>query len=421
MFDLDRWTEIWSAIKKNKLRSFLTAFGVFWGIFMLMILAGAGNGLENGIRHGARSFATNSCFVWTAPTSKPYKGFKRGRRWNFNNADTEYLRKNIIEHEYMAPRLFANRPGDNTIRGKRTGSFSIMGDYPDYNRIDPHKMPKGRFINEVDIREKRKVCVIGTRVEEEMFDEGENPIGQYLRVAGIYYQVVGVHEPENPNINFGGRKEETIYLPFSTMQQAYNYGDDVHFYAITVKEEHNVAVMEKKIIAALKERHSIAPEDYQAVSHVNLEKQMGQMNMLFSIIHIVVWVVGIGTLLAGVIGVSNIMLVTVKERTQEIGIQRALGATPGKIIGQIVSESVILTTVAGYLGLSIGVFLLDFISYWLEVMREAGSEIFIRTPEVNLNVAIAALTVLIISGLFAGWLPAKRAVRIKPIDALRDE
>ncbi|TKG94585.1 ABC transporter permease [Puteibacter caeruleilacunae] len=425
MFDLDRWTEIFSALKKNKLRSFLTAFGVFWGIFMLMILAGAGNGLQNGVQHGMKSFATNSCFVWTDPTSKPYKGFKRGRRWEFDNTDNEYLRQKVDKIEYMAPRLFGwnLRTGDNTIRGKHTGSFTIMGDYPVYNNIDPHDLLKGRFINEIDIKEKRKVCVIGTRVEELMFEKDENPIGQYLKVMGIYYQVVGVHDPENPNVNFGGRKEETIYLPFTTMQQAYNYGNEVHFYAITAKKGNNVAEMEKEIITLLKKRHSIHPDDSQAVAHVNVEKQVKQMDMLFMGINILVWIVGVGTLLAGVIGVSNIMLVIVKERTQEIGIQRALGATPGRIIGQIMLESVFLTTLAGYIGLSLGVFLLAGVNSLLDSIRASGNgdNLFIRDVEVDLTLALISLTVLIIAGLFAGLIPARRAIQIKPIDALRDE
>lgn len=419
MFDLDLWSEIISALKKNRLRSFMTAFGVFWGIFMLIIMSGAGKALENGVLDGVRAFATNSAFFWTERTSVPYAGFQRGRQWEYKNTDIQYLRDNVKEIEYLSPRLFGfQQNGDNTIRGERTGAFNIYGDYPDYFKIDRWSVVKGRLINEIDILQERKVCVIGERVVEVMFDKDEEPVGQYLKITGVYYQVVGVIHPET-RINIGGgKKEETIIIPFSTMQTAYNYGDVVHFFSVTSQKGYKVSDLEEKLKRILKERHKIAPEDLQAIGSFNIEKEFIKFSALFLGIQVLTWIVGIGTLLAGVIGVSNIMLVIIKERTQEIGIQRAIGATPGTVIKHIVAESVFLTVMAGYIGLSLGVGVLELLN---RILQSAGDEMFFRNPEVNLTMALSALGVLVVAGIIAGMIPAKRAVSIKPIDALRDE
>jgi len=418
MFDLDLWTEIMSALKKNRLRSFMTAFGVFWGIFMLIIMSGAGKALENGIMDGVRAFASNSAFFWTERTSVPYKGFQRGRQWNYENNDIQYIRNNVKEVEYLSPRLFGfQQKGDNTIRGERTGAFQMFGDYPDYFKIDQWTPIKGRLINEIDIRQERKVCVIGERVVEVMFAKDENPIGEYLKISGVYFQVVGVIHPET-RINIGGgKKEETIIIPFSTMQTAYNYGDVVHFFSVTSQKGYKVSDLEEKLKRILKERHKVAPEDLQAIGSFNIEKEFVKFSSLFLGIQILIWIVGIGTLLAGVIGVSNIMLVIIKERTKEIGIQRAIGATPATVIKHIVAESVFLTVMAGYIGLSLGVGVLEILN---RILQSAGDTMFFRNPEVNLTMALSALGVLVIAGVIAGLIPAKRAVSIKPIDAIRD-
>lgn len=422
MFEIDRWKEIISALKKNRMRSFLTAFGVFWGIFMLIIMAGAGKGLENGITQGVGQIATNSFFMWTNRTSEPYKGLRRGRFWNFENEDVEFIRNHVKEADIVSPRLFAGGGGgNNTVRDDRAASFYIKGDYPEWNNIDPADVIKGRWLNNVDILQRRKVCVVGEKVIESLFDKNEEPIGEYIRVNGVYYQIVGVIKPVS-NINMNGRSEESIFMPFSTMQVAYNYGNQVHVMGITAKPGYSAAEVEDKVIALLKERHKIAPTDVQAVAHINLEKQFKQFSSLFTGIQILTWIVGIGTLLAGVIGVSNIMLVIIKERTQEIGVMRAIGATPRKVIGQIILESVFLTTLAGYIGLFLGILLLEGFNYVLEMAAASGSsEVFIKNPEINLNVAIACLLVLIVSGAIAGYIPARKAVSIKPIDALRAE
>ncbi|HNZ67719.1 MAG: ABC transporter permease [Prolixibacteraceae bacterium] len=422
MFDLDRWKEIGHALSMNKVRSLLTAFGVFWGIFMLIVMAGAGNGLTNGLMEGVARFATNSALVWTNRTSEPYKGYTRGRFWNMDSEDIKIIRTRVPELEILTPKNFGSddNNGPNTIRGIRNGSFNIKGDYPDYVKIDPVTIVYGRWINEIDIREKRKVCVIGNKVYDTMFDPGENPLGEYLKISGVYYQVVGVIKPET-RININGRTEESVSIPFTTMQQTYNMGNQVHVLAFTSKPGVPVSVAEEKIKSIIRQRHAISPTDVQAISSVNIEKQFLQIRGLFFGINILTWIVGIGTLMAGVIGVSNIMLVIVKERTREIGVQRALGARPATIITQVMLESVALTTVAGYIGLSLGVGLLELINRILESQSRNEEEIFFRHPEITISVALAALAVLIVAGLFAGSIPAKRAIQIKPIEALREE
>jgi len=422
MFDIDLWNEILSALKKNRMRSFMTAFGVFWGIFMLIIMSGAGKALENGVVDGVRAFATNSAFFWTERTSIPYAGFQRGRRWEYDNADIQYIRDNVKEVEYLSPRLFGWRMnGDNTTRGERTGSFQMFGDHPDYFQIDKWTPIKGRLINKIDILQERKVCNIGERVVEVMFDKDEDPIGQYLKISGVYFQVVGViHAETRINIG-GGKKEETIIIPFSTMQTTYNYGDMVHFFSVTSQKGYKVSELEEKLKKILKERHKVAPEDLQAVGSFNIEKEFVKFSSLFLGIQILTWIVGLGTLMAGVIGVSNIMLVIIKERTQEIGIQRAIGATPAVIIKHIVAESVFLTVMAGYIGLSLGVGILELLNQVLISSAKTGDEMFFRNPEVNLTMALSALAVLVVAGIIAGLIPASRAIKIKPIDALRDE
>jgi len=423
MFDLDLWNEILSALKKNRMRSFMTAFGVFWGIFMLIIMSGAGKALENGVMDGIKAFASNSAFFWTERTGKPYKGFQRGRSWQYTNTDIEYIKTNVRDIEYLSPRLFGPSAGsgDNTIRGKKTGSFNIYGENPEFFKIDPWIPVKGRLINEIDILHARKVVNIGERVVEVMFDEGEDPIGEYLKINGVYYQVVGVIKGETRvNIN-GGRKPETIFMPFTTMQKTYNYGEDVHFFSVTSQPGVPVSQVEARLKELLKKRHTIAPDDVQAVGSFNIELEWKKYAGLFMGIQVLTWIVGIGTLMAGVIGVSNIMLVIIKERTQEIGIQRAIGATPGKVILHIVAESVFLTVLAGYLGLALGVGLLELLNMVLEANAGSSDDIFFRHPEISFQMAVGALMVLVVSGIFAGLIPARRAVRIKPIDALRDE
>jgi len=420
MFDLDRWQEIYHVLSKNKLRTFLTAFGVFWGIFMLVIMLGSGNGLRHGITQNFGDMATNSVFIWSQQTTVPYRGFPRGRQYDFDNDDAVALKHSIPEIKYLAPRVRGGRfnQDNNVIRGLNSGVFNVMGDYPAYNKINPVNITEGRFVNDLDISEKRKVAVIGARVVDILFKKEEKPIDQYIQVQGVYFKVVGTFKSKRTGEQ-ADYENQNIYLPFTTLQQTYNFGNAVGFFSITSRDDIPVAVVEQKAIRLLKQRHQIAQSDESAVGHFNLEEEYHKMMGLFFGISMLVWIVGTGTLLAGVIGVSNIMLVVVKERTKEIGIQRALGASPTNIIGQIITESVVLTTFAGYFGLVIGVGLLELINYLLG-SSGASTRMFIH-PGIDFRVAMIALTILVVSGALAGMIPASRAVSIKPIDALRYE
>ncbi|MFA5417669.1 MAG: ABC transporter permease [Bacteroidales bacterium] len=421
LLDRDKWHEILFALKQNKLRTFFTAFGVFWGIFMLIIMLGSGRGLHNGVSQGMGDMATNAMFMWTQTTTKPYKGFPRGRRYNFNNDDTKALRDNLPDLQYIAPRLQVfggNGSNNNVVRGDRTASYSIQGDYPDYFLIDPVNLLEGRLINELDIEDKRKVVVIGTRVKDDMFEKNEDPIGEMIRIQGVYFKVVGVHSSKK-NDNQAERENAQIFMPFSTMQQTFNYGNMVGWYSMTAVDGVPASKLLDDVKALLKSRHSIDPTDDRAIGAFNIEVEYTKMKNLFTGIDALIWFVGVFTLLAGVIGISNIMLVVVKERTKEIGIQRALGATPLEVKSQIVIETVFLTTIAGYIGLTLGVGFLELINFALVSSGSTG-EMFSH-PEVDFNKAIAALILLVVSGALAGLIPAQRAVSIKPIDALRDE
>lgn len=418
MFDIELYKEIWQAISKNKLRSTLTAFGVFWGLFMLVALSGAGNGLENGINAQFEGFATNAAFMWTEPTSVPHKGFKKGRNWNFDNSDMESLLLNVPEIEHLVPRLqaFEQSAPNNAVYRDKYGTFQVQGDYPNLAKVEPFKMARGRFLNEIDVQQSRKVCVIGSRVEEVLFEKNENPVGQYIRVSGVYFKVIGVTSPEG-NIQIGYDKKEAIHIPFSTVQSTFNYGDVVHYFSFTAKSEYSVSDVEDRIISILKNRNDIAPNDLSAVGHINIERQFKIMSNLFLGIKILTYLVGMGTLLAGVIGISNIMLVIVKERTKEIGIKRAIGATPQNIIRQILMESTLLTLSAGYVGLLLGILLNEGLG---AALSGDASEIFLN-PGISLQSGLSSLLILVIAGTLAGLLPANRAVRVKPIDAIREE
>lgn len=419
MFDLDKWQEIWLTITRNKLRSTMTAFGVFWGILMLTILLGAGTGLENGMMSNIEGFATNSCFIYADQTSVNYKGFKKGRSWNIHNSDIEVIRENVPEIKYLAPMLFGGGSENNTVRGEKAGTFSTRGCYPDYAKIEEQKYIYGRYINDVDIEENRKVCYIGKSVYEALFDPGENPLGKVIKSNGIYYRVIGVGTGLT-NVQIGGRSDEMVVLPFTTMQRAYNQGDGVDFMAATAKDEIDASFIESEIKSILKSRNNISPDDKTAVGGFNIAEQFKMFSYMFLGIRILIWIVGTGTLLAGAIGVSNIMLVSVRERTKEIGIRRALGARPKDIIGQIINESLVLTSIAGFAGLSLGVGFLAFFDNIINNMP-AESGVFIKNIVIRFDLALSASFILVSLGLLAGLLPANRAMKIKPIEALSEE
>lgn len=419
MFDIDRWQEIWITITRNKTRSLLTCFGVFWGILMLVILLGSGKGMQNGIFKNVNGFATNSCFFYTERTGEPYKGYKKGRYWSMRNRDLEAIKQRVPGIKYISPMHWGEQGSNNVVRGQKAGSFNVRGVYPDYFNIETQHVYYGRLLNEIDLQEKRKVCLIGTRVHEVLFKPGEDPTGQYIRVNGIYYQVVGVIKAK-PRASIGGRTESSVMLPFSTLQQVTNNGDRFWFLCITGEDGYSCEKITDDVKTLLKAQNEISPTDPQAVGSFSIAKQAETFNKLFLGIDMLVWLVGMGTLLAGIIGVSNIMMVTVKERTKEIGVRRALGAKPFNIISQVMSESLVLTALAGLLGLTVGVFLLDVVNRVLESAPQKDGTFF-SNPEINIQTAVAATAILLVSGLMAGLIPAWRAMQIKAIDAIREE
>ncbi|MDR0413787.1 MAG: ABC transporter permease [Prevotellaceae bacterium] len=418
MFDVDLWSEIWITIMRNKTRSLLTGFGVFWGIFMLVVMLGAGTALEKGVLKSVDGFATNTAFFATDRTGKPFKGFRKGRHWDMHNSDVEVIRKTVKDVRYISPMLFGGRADGNVAYNDRSGGYYVRGVHPDYALIERQRIFFGRFINHVDMLHKRKVCVIGTRVQEELFRKGESPIGQQIRVNGIYFWVVGVIEGVS-GVEIGGRSSESVSIPFSTFQQAYNQGDRVHFMSITAKDDVSIDRVEQDVKAILRAQNKIAPDDEQAINSFNAARIFSMFNALFLGIRALVWFVGMGTLLAGIVGVSNIMVVTVRERTREIGVRRALGAKPSKIVVQIITESLLLTSIAGMLGMCVGVGLLGAVNTVLAA--NPNPDMFFVSLHIKFGSAVAAAVVLLLSGMAAGIIPTWRALKIKAIDAIREE
>ena len=418
MFDRDHWQEIYSALSSNKLRTFLTAFGVFWGVFMLVVMLGSGSGLQNGISQDFAGTATNSFFVWPRGTSKPYQGLPAGRRLRLNDEDTLAIREQVPQAAVIAPRnqLRGYGTGNNVSRGSQAGAFTVMGDLPVIREIELVRLTRGRFLNELDVAERRKVAVIGSRVVEVLFAEGEDPVGEYFRINGVYFKIVGTFRPHGSGED-GDGQARTIHLPFTTFQQAFNYGNSVGWYAITSIDGVPASVVEDKVLTLLRKRKRAHPDDERALGHFNLEEEFNQIEGLFFSIRALIWIVGGGTLAAGVIGVSNIMLVIVRERTNEIGIRRAVGATPLSVMRQVMLESLILTGIAGYVGMLAGMGLIDLANL---VMVMSGSDTgMFRNPHVDLAVVGQALLILAGSGVLAGMIPASRAVKIRPVEALR--
>lgn len=422
MFDIDKWKEIWKTITSNKTRSVLTAFGVFWGILMFILLVGFGNGFSKAVLGLFDGIASNSAFFYANRTSEPYKGFQKGRRWKMNDHDLNMILQKSRMVEYISPMLFSGggRAGLElrTVRGNKTGSYAGIGVLPDYYQINKVNLVCGRLINEIDIIQSRKVCAIGKEVYETLFEIGEDPLGQYIRFNGIYYQVIGVIVPVSENISIGSYPPQTVYIPYTTARHTSGNEDYFDLLAVTVKPGYEVTMLEAEIKEILKENHQISPADETAAMSINVEKEFAMFNNLFSSVSILVWIVGMGALLSGIIGISNIMLVTVRERMREIGVRRALGAKPVTIIVQIMSESFVLTAIAGLGGFLFGTLILLGLDY---VMTSGPKEGFVFSPLISFNVALYAMGILVLSGMLAGIMPALRALQIKAIDALRDE
>lgn len=414
--DIDTYREIVDTITRNKARSFLTGFGVFWGVFMLVALMGGGKGLKEMLEKNFEGFAQNTVVIGAEQTTKPYKGFRKGRWWSMDYKDIDRLKQRVPELESVVPMIFSRWRGNNTAYyGDQKTQPRIQGTVPEMVKVITPKMYYGRYLNDVDMREQRKVCVIGKKVYKELFKEGGDPCGKKIRVDSTYFEVIGVDYAEG-GISFNGRAEEKITLPITLMQSLFNRGNEVDLIAATGREGVVMSKITDRIRETVARAHYVDPTDEQGAIVFNTELMFQMVDNLFKGVNFLIWLVGLGTLLAGAIGVSNIMMVTVRERTTEIGIRRAIGATPRMILSQIISESILLTLVAGMSGILFGVMI-------LQMLELANTEDGIVNAHFQVGFWTAIFCAFVVSslGVLAGLAPAARAMSIKPVDAMRDE
>lgn len=417
LFDGNTWQEIFQSIRKNKLRTFLTMIGVFVGIYIYIGLSGASKGLDNGFERQFETIAKNSLFAWGQRTSMPYAGFKTGRQIQLKLKDVEVLYNRVPEIETIAPRnvkgIFGSSPGIIT-RGLKSGNYAVYGDFPAFANIATKKIyDGGRFINDEDIEQARKVCVIGERTQKELFEEDENPIGGYIRIDNIYFQVVGVHK-FTPGGGF--ESDSDIYIPFATFQKLYNTGDNVSWLTIAAYDDADVIKVEEDIKSTLRGIHKVNPKDERAFGSFNLGEIFNKIMGFSSGMTFLSLIVGVACILAGIIGIGNILLISVKERTKELGVRRALGATPSEVRNQIIIEALVLTLLAGIIGIIFGAITLKIIDALTK-----GGDFPYANPTVPIPYVIGSLLLMIILGVLIGLIPAQRAVSIRPIDALREE
>ena len=415
-FDLDSWSEIVDALSKNRLRSFLTAFGIFWGVFMLVLLMGGGRGLESMLGNIFAGFASNSGFIATAQTSMPYKGFREGRQWDLELRDIDRVRNSVPEIDILTPTN--TRWGIKAVRDNKNISVSISGIYPDYLRVSNPRLKAGRAINDTDIAQERKVCIIGSRIAEELFPGEDEICGKRIQIDGIYYTVIGLSGRTGNGISINGNALTTVEVPFTTLQRTYGLGNKVVMLTYTARNGYQISAVQDKVESVLKRAHSIHPDDPQAVIKVNAEAMFTLVDNLFNGISILVWMIGLGTLLSGAIGVSNIMMVTVKERTTEIGIRRAIGATPTDILRQILSESMMLTLLAGMSGITLSVLILQVVETAVNASSDTGGT---SSFQISFWLAVGAALLIALLGIVAGLAPALRAMHIRPVEAMRSD
>lgn len=409
LFDLDAYREIADSLLRNRRRSLLTGFGIFWGLFMLLFMLGGGDGLKAMLEKNFEGFATNTTIVVPDLTSKPYKGFKEGRNWKLTINDIDRLRMMVPELKEVTPVI--SRWGQTAVFQENNVDCNVKGIASGYQKIESPKIRYGRYINEVDVAQERKVCVIGKRIYTSLFPEGGDPCGSFIRVGSIYFKVIGV-DFNSSNLSINGRADETVAIPIPVAQTLYQMGDRVSFIAMTGKNGVQMTTIESRIRSILAREHQFDSSDEQALFVLNTEQMFAIMDNLFKGVNFLIWLVGLGTLLAGAVGVSNIMMVTVKERTTEIGIRRAIGATPREILSQIISESILLTMVAGLFSIVFTVMLLN----GLETVT--GGE----TPfQISFATAVTASLLLAVLGALAGLAPSLRAMSIKPVEAMHDE
>lgn len=417
IFERDTWQEIYGAIRKNKIRTIITVIGVTWGVFLFVFLLGMAKGLDNSFRSQFNDFATNTMFLWGQQTSIPNEGFKRGRRMQLTLDDVAALESQVSDIEYIAPRNVTGQwgtPPGQFVRGSKSGAFKVFGDYPTIDKVSKKKIfVGGRFINEEDIKYERKVCVIGEDIYKQFYDKDEEPVGDYVRINGIYFKVIGVYKPTQS----GFEGDDSIFLPFTTFQTIFNQGKNISWMVITAKENKDIVNTEATIKTALKRLHNVHPDDTQAFGSFNLGEEVAKVNGFLSGMRLITYIVGIATLIAGVIAIGNVLLITVKERTREIGVRRALGATPAEVRGQIMLESILLTFVAGLLGFVFGTLLL----WAINTAIGNDENVPILNPSVDFFAVTGALLSIVLLGTLIGLIPAQKAVSIKPIEALREE
>lgn len=412
----DGLQEILYSLQRNKLRTALTAFGVFWGIFMLVLLLGSGTGLKRGIEKGFSSDVRDSMWIRSTRTSIPYKGLAHGRKVQFTEADMVAIRQQIPNVDIITAEnpLGSARAADiQVIYGNNSGSFGVFGVAKDYFNIKRYQEYRlGRRLNNLDDDERRKVVVIGTRVKDRLFGD-KNPLGEQVIVNGVNFTVVGVFYDSG----WEGRMSERLYIPLSTFQKTFGVGENVSIIAVTPAAGYSGDDITEALDTLLKQRHNVAPSDRKAIFVFDMAKQSAQINATLNAINLFIWFVGLGTLMAGIVGISNIMIITVKERTMEIGIRKALGAPPWNIIRTVILEAVIVTAFAGYAGLVLAVGLLELVNFTLTSMNIELN--FFTRPEVDFSVAMTALGILVGCGVLAGFFPAWHAARVSPIEAMR--
>lgn len=409
MFDIDKWQEIFATIAKNKLRTFLTAFAVMWGIFMLVVLLGASNGLQNGVEGMFSRNAVNSISVRSGKTTMAYRGLKPGRSIQYTNEDYDHILRSVEGIEYSAATYSVWNA--QVSRARDFNTYPLRSVHPDHRHIAKTVMVDGRYLNRDDLAEKRKVAVIGKDVADDLFKKSD-PVGEYISIWGIPFKVIGVFEDlENQ------REMRYIYLPLPVGQQVFGFGDRIEMFNVTTGNlpVHMTVAMADEIERLIKQKHRVHPDDQSAVNIRNNNVEFQNVTEIIGSIRLFVWVIGIFTIIAGIVGVSNIMSIVVKERTKEIGVRKALGAPPLSVISLIIQESVFITAVAGYIGLVLGVLTIEFLAGKVE-----GQTIF-TNPEVDFNAALTTIVILVVAGAFAGFFPALRAASIKPVEALKDE
>ena len=423
MMDRELWSEIWQVLRSNRLRTLLTASGIFWGVFILIVMLGFGNGIQAGVNKSMSGYATNALYLWGQATSTPWQGLPPGREINLDNEDTDALMAKVPGFSTLAPRvrLARFRGRSDVVSGNKITDAEISGDVPEYRNVLPMTLKYGRFINPIDIDQKRKVAVIGERIHRDLFGEGVDPVGLQIQIRRISFTVVGVFKPRR----YGNNRERMgslVMTPISTFQQVFNYGEEIGFYAMVPEPGLRSKDVAADMRQLLKQRHRVAPADNRAFGNWNSETEFLRIERLFIGIRAFIWTVGLATLLAGVLGVSNIMMIAIRERRREFGIRKSIGATPRSVLTMVLAETTFLVGVSGFMGLLAGLFALFIVDVFTRpITKSVDADVLFDTPVIDLKIAIAAIVALAVASLLATLIPARHAMKINPVEALRAE